>query len=411
MHAVRWSAALVGALLLVAAPARAEGVFAREALGEWIEGYDLRGEALGGTGIGIVDPFVFSTPNPASGAFSTNTLGYAGIGSGARWTTDGPHDARRGSTYLTGTGLYLPLRYGLGLRLGLTPATDPTYHLEGPVATGWETQETDVRREAGSRGLTRYEAGLAWRGSSAWAIGAGLTVVAGSLLDETIYAFGDSAKAHGWAGGSDRRRMRIHPAASASGGLLLHPISWGSLGGFFSTAGSSDVEEDYRGPGGADFHADTARVQLPLGVGGGAEIRIARLYHLSADLVWRRWEETAFGGAQPAREAGNAFRNTLRWGVGIERAPIIDKTTPLLGSITWRAGYARVPWYVLDRDGTGIDEWRLSAGAGVPIQRNRGSLDLTFVYGRRGSLATTGLAEKFFRFGFSANFARVVREY
>jgi len=403
-------AALAAAALLLASPGRAESVFAREGLGEWLEGYDVRGETLGSTGIGVIDPGNFSTINPAATAFSTNTLGYFGLGSGLRWTTDDVNTAHRATTYLTGTGLHLALPSHLGVRVALTSVTDPTYRFESPIVTGWETQEKDVRREIGSRGLLRYEAGLSWRGGARWALGASVGLIAGSVRDETRYAFGDSARQDGWTNGSDLRRLRFHPAASFSAGLLLQPVSRISLGGFVASAGTSDIEESYRAIGGSESTVDTARVDLPLGLGAGAALQLTRGFRLSADLVWRRWEEAGFAGPSHPR-LDSRFRNTLRWGIGLERVPRVEKTTSVLASITWRAGFARIPWYILDSDGDGIDEWRVSAGAGIPIQRNRGSLDLMLAYGRRGSLATTGLEESYVRFGFSATFARVLREY
>ena len=48
---------LISALLVAAfalGDAEAQSIFSREGLGEWYEGYDLRGESLGGTGIGTI---------------------------------------------------------------------------------------------------------------------------------------------------------------------------------------------------------------------------------------------------------------------------------------------------------------------------------------------------------------------
>lgn len=403
-------AALATAALLAVAPARAESVFAREGLGEWLEGYDTRGETLGSTGLGVIDPNNFCTINPAATAFSANTLAYFGVGSGLRWTTDDVNTAHRGTTCLTGTGLYLALPSHLGVRLALTPANDPTYRLESTVVTGWEGQEEDVRREVGSRGLLRYEAGLSWRGGANWALGGSAGFVAGSIRDQTIYAFGDSAEDHGYADGSDLRRLRIHPAASFSAGLLMRPLPRVSLGGFIASAGSGDIEETYQGFGETESTADTASVDLPLGLGGGVAVELKRGMRLSADLVWRRWEEAGFSGPSVPRLEPR-FRNTLRWGIGLERVPRIEKSTPVLRSITWRAGFAMIPWYILDADGDGVGEWRLSAGAGIPIRQNRGSIDLMLAYGRRGSIADNGMSESYVRLGLAATVARVLREY
>lgn len=70
-----------------------------------------------------------------------------------------------------------------------------------------------------------------------------------------------------------------------------------------------------------------------------------------------------------------------------------------------------MPWYLLDAKGNGVDEWRASAGIGLGLPQDRGSVDLTAIFGRRGSQDTNGLQETFFRLGLGFTFARVLREY
>jgi hypothetical protein len=394
------------AAVLAAPAARAEGVFAREGYGEWIEGYDLRGETLGSTGIGLIDPFNFTLANPAATAFATTTLGCVGLGSDLRRTSDGGRTAHRAKPYFASTGLHLALPSRLGVRLALRQVSDPTLSWDSPVTVGSDPAQYGTRRETGTRGLVRYEAGLCWRGGAHWGIGANLGVLTGSLRDETQFTFGDWAEDQGWADGTEMRRLRFRPALNASGGLLVRPVRWGSVGGFVSSAATCTVEELYRGLGGGQWSADTVRADLPLGLGAGAAVELPGHLRLSGDLVWRRWEQVAFGGPGASAAGARPFRNTLRWGLGLERVPVLEKSTPVLASIRWRAGFARIPWYL-----DGLAEWRLSVGAGIPIQRDRGTVDLMLAYGRRGSVAATGLEETYLRLGLGATFARVLREY
>jgi hypothetical protein len=75
--------------LLSASGARAQSAFARDGLGEWLEGYDLRGQGLGNTGIGVVDPYNFTLANPASSAFAHSTVGYVGLEGSVTQLDDG----------------------------------------------------------------------------------------------------------------------------------------------------------------------------------------------------------------------------------------------------------------------------------------------------------------------------------
>ncbi len=405
---------LLFAVVLIASlslPVRGESVFAREGLGEWLEAYDLRGETLGSTGIGVVDPYNFTGCNPAAGAFSDNTLGYVGIGSGVRWASDPDRTARKPSTYLTGTAVRIPLPSHWGVRLSAGPATDASYALETAVATGWEENERDARREQGSRGLLRCDLGVDWRGGQRWAVGASAGVLFGSMLDEISYIFGDSAKSAGWMEGSDRRRLRFEPAAILSAGFLARPSERFSVGAFATTRASSEVKQSYRSFGGSDWSGRSMTVEWPSGFGAGIGIEPLTRLRLSADLIWRGWEDVEFDHDWLPRPGIGPFRNTLRWGLGLERLPVWRPETSILDRIAWRIGFAWIPWYLVDQDGDGIDEWRASAGVGLPIQRDRGSIDLLFAWGRRGSLEQNGLEEKYLRLGFACTFARVVRQY
>jgi hypothetical protein len=405
--AALWLALALGLTL----PAGAESVFAREGIGEWIEGYDLRGEALGSTGIGVLDLHNFTGPNPATTAFSRKSMGFVGIGTTVRWADDGRARHRRPSTYLTGLGGHVALGTRFGIRFAMGPATDAAYSLETNVATGWEGIEEDVRREEGSRGLLRYALAVTWRGGRNWALAAGGGLLAGSLIDETSYAFGDSAVADGWIAGEDQRRLRFRPAPFFIGGLLARPLPAVTVGGFVSTGAEADVSGSYESFAGNDWDRDESRVRLPLGAGCGAALQVGDRLRLSGDLIWREWEETTLDDLALPLEGVGPFRNTLRWGVGLERLPSSDPRASTFATISWRIGFAAIPWYLVDADGDGIDEWRVSCGVGLPVQRDRGTVDFLLAYGRRGSRATNGIEEEYVRFGFGSIFSSMPREY
>jgi hypothetical protein len=397
--------AVVALVSLFPSQAQAGSVFAREGIGEWIDGYDVRDRALGSTGIGVADPYSFMNPNPAAGAFSTNTLVHAGLGRSVQWASDGEHTARFGSSAFAGFGVYLALPEGLGLRLLLRPATDGVYALEEVVETGSGNQD-NIRREEGSRGLIFYGADLLWRGGQTWAVAAGAGLITGSLRDETTYTFADS----GWGGSSEQRTMRFKPAAVFSGGVLLKPWRYFSLGGFVSSRASSNLTEDYCTSGGTDWERESS-FGFPLAFGAGVSIHVMEQMRLSGDLIWRGWEDARVDGASLPQPGLGPFQNTLRWGVGLERTPLRIKGSSAWQRLSLRLGFAWVPWYVLDSTGDGVDEWRLSAGVGLPIRMDRGSIDLTTVWGHRGSGEKNGLDEDYFYFGAGFTFARVLREY
>lgn len=410
------TATLAAALLLGAAGgAQAESLFAREGLGEWIEPYDARGEALGSTGIGVIDPHNLSGLNPAAAAFSKKSMGYFGFGASLRWAGDGEAESRESATYVTAIGGQVALPGGFGVRLSLEPATDGTYAIEERVPTGLEAFGEDIATSSGSRGILRAGAAVTWQGGETWALAAGMGLYAGSLRDEIAYTFSDTAAASGWEPGETQTRLRFHPSAFFQAGALARPLPAVSVGAFLTTGSRLEVSGSHisttAGTTGEEFDRATSHVELPLGYGLGAALDLSERWRLSGDLVWRQWEEVELDG-QPLGVVGlGALQNTLRWGLGIERRGSPHPRAGYVATIAWRTGFTMIPWYALDAQGDEIREWRASFGAGLPVQRDRGSIDLVVSWGHRGDRGENGVDEDYLRFAFGSVFSSVPRGY
>ncbi len=389
-------------------PADAESLFAREALGEWIDGYDMRGEALGSTGIGTIDAYNLSALNPAASAWAPFVLGYIGMQGIINWTEDGHSTARRSSGTITGAGVAIPISKVWGLRFLLRPQTDGTYGIEEVADIGSADPEANTHREEGSRGLLSYSADLTFRPGRSLAVGLRGGLLAGSLLDETSYDFGES----GWTDTEDRRTMRCKPTFRYGAGFQWSPLGRLSLGGAVIRGAPMTLEEIYTAPAGADYRSETYELDHPATYGAGLALFLAPRWRVSADVVYREWE--ALEWRRDGDVAAQAFdlRNTTAYGIGLER--VAAQREPGLRSrarLAWRLGYAFVPWYANDAGGDAIDEHRFSLGMGVPVKHDRGSLDFTLSYGRRGNVADNGIAEQYLRIGMGAIFGTVPRGY
>jgi len=379
--------------------------FAREGLGEWLEGYDVRGEALGSTGIGVADPFNFCLVNPAATAFSPNTLVYAAFNGVVNWTRDGENEARRSSGSLMGLGVHVPLNGPWGMRWTLQPRTDGVYTLRDTVATG-SGNAHNLRISEGSRGLLLLTGELTYRSGRTLAAAASAGLTAGSLLDEVSYEFADS----GWTDTQDQRKLRVRPVLIFGGGLLWSPVARVAVGASASFGREMTAEDIYRSAGGEETTTETT-IDHPLGLGGGLSVFVLERVRLSADAYWRGWEDVQIGRQELPQSGVGPWRNTLRWGVGLERTAHRSPATSFWNQLSWRAGFAWIPWYAEDRNGSVPEERRISVGVGIPIRVDRGTLDLAISRGWRGSVDDTGIAEQYFRFTFGTTFARVMREY
>jgi len=406
----RWGRGAALAVLVAALAwtpgARAVSAFAREGLGEWLEGYDVRGDALGSTGIGVADPFNFCMANPAATAFSSNTLVYVAMDGTVNRVEDGDHASQRGSGTVRGLGVHVPLSGPWGMRWILRPYTDGVYTLREIVPTG-SGSSRNIRVSEGARGLLLVSGEATYCHGRSLATGLSIGLTAGSLIDEVTYEFADS----GWTNTEDQRKLRVKPAWVFGGGLLWSPNARVAVGASASIGTRMTAQDELQSAGGGETIHRTTTIDSPLGLGGGLSVHVHERVRVSADAYWRGWEDVQVGGLDLPQPRLGPFRNTLRWGVGVERTPQRSPTSSFWNQLSWRAGIAWIPWYAEDLNGHAADERRVSIGVGIPIRVDRGTLDVALSYGRRGSLDETGIAEEYMRFAFGTTFARMVREY
>jgi hypothetical protein len=394
------------AMVLFIGVASGQSIFSREGVGEWYEGYDLRGESLGGTGIGTIDPFNFSGPNPAATAFSPHTLVYMA----ARASRNDVEDVQGGSSRLTtgrisGLGVHVPLDKKWGLGFSVRPQTDGVYTFSEVIPVDGVISGDNIHREEGSRGLLHACGDVTFRALPNLAMGMRVGVQGGSLLNEEYFEFA------GELGSSrNQRTLRFHPSLTLGGGFQWSPFSRFGLGGTFSLPSNMTVDETFRGPAGTEWDRES-EMKFPAGFGGGASFYVNRRLRLSGDFYMRNWEDFELAQESLPADHNTQFQNTLRWGVGLERLPRTGLNVTSLDRIAYRVGFAWTPWYVLDATGDEIMEQRVTAGIGIPFRKDRGRLDFLMSWIKRGSLEDNGIDENGFQIGFACTFARVVREY
>jgi len=393
--------------LVIVSSAAAQSVFSRDGIGEWYEGYDLRGEALGGTGIGTIDQYNFSSPNPAAPAFALHTLGYVGVRGAVNISSDDfGNESSVSSGRVSGLGVHIPLGSKWGMGFSVRPQTDGVYTLEESIVTGPDDSGGTVHREEGSRGLIRYNMDLTWRGGRSWALGLRGGLLAGSLLNKDIF----ESSEEGFQSSESQRLLVFHAAPTVSGGFQWSPASRIGVGAVFSINPEMTVDETFRGPGGTEWKQET-KMQLPSGVGGGLSAFVNERLRLSGDVFYRNWDDYRLGGNELTADHNTGFQSTVRWGLGLERTPRMGLGTSFFDRLSLRLGLAIVPWYIEDATGETINERRLSCGFGLPVRKDRGRLEFLLSWVHRGNLADNGMEEDMFVLGWSCSFARVLRDY
>jgi hypothetical protein len=376
-----------GIIAVAAVPIAAESFFARDALGRWLEGYDLRAEGMGGVAIAIRDSFPHSQVNPATYAFASRSSGYVSaypelrwlrFRTGERWCPEGL-ECPLTTVHLRQSGGHLGAVHGLvalprraRLAFGIRQTNDVQYDRTNLVALG-DSGEVR-RREEGTGGYLTYSLGVAWRPGATLALGIEGQLVSGIIRDVVHFDFDDPETMRT----RDEVGTRIRRAFSLRIGVLGNVGRW-HVGGFVATAASGQGRRSWRNTSGVQLKEDFDIVLPPEG-GLGVSADVGQNWRVGLDLLWRGWSRASF----PEDGDGQlSLRDTWRIGLGVERAGRVDPRSRFGEGVSFRAGLAWDPWYFEDARGRRIQEASLSVGVGLPVARDRGRIEALARLGRR----------------------------
>ncbi|MCS7212097.1 MAG: hypothetical protein RMI34_08250 [Chloroherpetonaceae bacterium] len=120
-------------------------------------------------------------------------------------------------------------------------------------------------------------------------------------------------------------------------------------------------------------------------------------YIVAADVMLQDWSAAEYFGQRAELQ-----RRAVRFSLGAEVIPSLEVRTNLFSRIAYRIGayYYQTNWQI---GNTGIDEWGLTAGLGIPLSAESSRLDISLQYARRGTTTNGLIEESIFRFGAALN--------
>ncbi len=136
---------------------------------------------------------------------------------------------------------------------------------------------------------------------------------------------------------------------------------------------------------------------LPAQYNAGVKIRFSDRFSLGGDVIYQDWEK----GFTIEDVPNQGFhKKYLRIGGGLEYSASRKRFTDYINQMDWRLGgfYAQQNQ---TSNGAIINEYGISAGLSLPLQRFRSRIDLSAIVGKRGDLSKTFYEETFFMFGIS----------
>ncbi len=401
------------AAALTASSAPAESLWGMEGIGLPVTPYDHAARGAGSTGIAAGDPFGMSFANPAAIAHARLVQAHFGLLVQDRWVrAAGGETDRRLNTRITMGRVVLPGPGPLRWSVGYHDLTDGSYQVALRANSGRE--DAYLRTWKGEGGLGELSTGVAasaLRGRAA--VGLSLGFANGTIREVVTDEFTSSLY-------TDRRDiLRTRILNGRVLGLGAQVVPWRGLGLGGTWRSSAEVGLHAMSSSSEDVDWDErAEFDLPSEVGLGVTLGRSRI-RVAAD-----WNHAAWGGtkfrptAGPGSLASPSFRDTDRLGVGVTLLPVTAEAKGTLRQRTvWRAGFSWGQLPVRQRaadagaPGAEVSEWTVTAGCGLPVQVDRGWLDLFLEAGRTGNLEEVRLRETFIRLGAGVTFGRFEKSF
>jgi len=350
--------AALAALVLLPASLRAQGALSTQGLGYPQGQFGTRTAAMGG-GFAEFDPV---TPlNPASLDANIRSALYVQYEPEFRRVTTEGGSARTTTSRFPLIGG--SMRVGDRVALAVTASTflDRTWRTTLDTTRIIDGEEVETHESFSSLGsISDLRLGGSYAVGPALRVGLGLHGFTGEHRLRVSGSFGDSVE------------LNLQDDVISFGGMALSAGAMLRLGSTLSVAGSVRKGGALRARDGDDV---IASARVPDRYGAGVRYNGIAGTTLAANLEWTGW--TALGDLVSARS--HVF-DGFDAGVGA------DVAGPRFGSriITMRGGlrWRTLPFGLAD---TEVKELGLSLGAGVPLARERASLDVGVLHARRSA--------------------------
>jgi hypothetical protein len=401
---------LLSAIALSSARAGSGGsAYSIFGVGDLRHAMGLRSTGMGYTGLGLYSQNSINGFSPASWSQITRvrleaSVLYEGFGS-----TDGTRSRFLARTDFSGALLAIPIATGNGITLvgGFLPFSSVNYdaYTRGGTVSGIDTLDYSIHH-IGTGGITRGVIGLSYAPAADWSVGFSTDVLFGSIdSEENLIPTSTS-----YEGGQLVDQTTMNGVAFTLGTLYsglgslspaLKPFSIGATvtsravlsarnqTTYRFTTSESSTERDTSG----EVERTTT---IPLSWSVGVACQAGERMVFAADYSAQAWSGTLVND-----RAQTSLRDSYRFGIGMERLPARTPYGSWLDHSALRLGAYFAATY-FQPNGEPINEWGVTAGAGVPFSGDS-RLNLALEYAQRGTTGKGLVKDQIIRFSASVS--------
>lgn len=241
----------------------------------------------------------------------------------------------------------------------------------------------------GDGGLRQMAFSVAGRVQKQWSLGLSAQYLLGSV-DRTWRVNWDSPD---FSNTSDNRTENFAGLRWVAGGIYEYQkYRFGAYAAMSSNITKKVLQKDALGDTTFQSYGH-AVAPFEFGIGGSYEIN--KKYLIGMDVVYFGWNKVkAFASTQDNR-------NTVKISVGAERLPLKAISAGYFQTWYYRGGFYFQNMYASGTNGKFANEYFLTGGFGMPFNKGRNILDVTFELGQRGSIVSNAVRDRIFRINFS----------
>ncbi|MCB0630527.1 MAG: hypothetical protein R2824_29305 [Saprospiraceae bacterium] len=342
-------------------------------------GFGLQ-EAFSGTGIGMANAYFVNNTNPASLTSIERPISMIfdlGLNFGMTQTRAEESAPYQPDGSLTNFNLWFRISRLWSSNLGLQAYSKVGYNIVderyNPSAGGDYSMVY-----TGKGGVNRIYWGNAWQITPHLSVGGNLNLLFGTiedaqtfLSDNSLSGFTIKSENHllgvGWDAGL-QYRIPMGKKNLVLGLIYANPINLSSEKTSQLLAVQDTLEQ-------VSIWDEAFRIPKKLGV--GFSFKASERLNLAADYTVQPWSEGRLN-------EDLSLYNTRAFSVGVEFIPNYDKYYGYYQQTLVRAGF-RVQDAYLEVDGRQAKQWQASLGIGLPFNRYRNHLNLTYTYMQRGT--------------------------
>lgn len=359
--------------------------------------------SMGGIGYAMNNGRQINTMNPASYAM-TDSLTFLfdlGIDVTSLWQKETGSDGKTVSENRFGGGLdyatmQFPLGKYMGASVGVLPYSAVGYAFGSKIDNGIDSRQ-------GSGNLSELYVGIAGRPFKGFSIGANISYLFGTLLNET-YAVASSGTAlfqnqlevrdfHLVFGAQYTLRLRKTDALTF--GLTYSPAKT-----LLGTARQAAYEPNENKLEFNDEHSMRGNYSLPEKWGAGINYHWDRRLMLEFDYTFQPWSKAKYRGFDNSRDFSFADRTKYAFG-----AQFVPNARGGYGKrINYRVGAYWCDDYLKVRGDNRLREYGVSAGLGFPVPSFKTTINLGFEWVRRQGHPNPLIKENYLNITLGINF-------